>query len=49
MSESGYPEGVLQNLILKTEEVVSVINDDRVQGLSVGGSVRAAPRRFTSW
>lgn len=41
MLEAGYPEGVLQNLILKTEDVVSVINDDRVQGVSVTGSVRA--------
>jgi succinate-semialdehyde dehydrogenase len=41
MLEAGYPEGVLQNLILKTEDIVNVINDDRVQGVSVTGSVRA--------
>lgn len=41
MLEAGYPEGVLQNLILKTEDVVNVINDERVQGASVTGSVRA--------
>ena len=39
--ESGFPEGVLQNLILKTEDIVNVINDSRVQGASVTGSVRA--------
>src|SRR5690348_10340224 len=41
MLESGFPEGVLQNLILKTEDIVNVINDARVQGASVTGSVRA--------
>ena len=41
MLEAGFPEGVLQNLILKTEEIVHVINDARVQGASVTGSVRA--------
>ena len=41
MLEAGFPEGVLQNLILKTEDIVNVINDDRVQGASVTGSVRA--------
>ena len=39
--EAGFPEGVLQNLILKTEDIVNVINDPRVQGASVTGSVRA--------
>ena len=39
--EAGFPEGALQNLILKTEDIVNVINDDRVQGASVTGSVRA--------
>ncbi len=41
MLESGFLEGVFQNLILKTEEIVNVINDPRVQGASVTGSVRA--------
>ena len=41
MLEAGFPEGVLQNLILKTEDIVNVINDPRVQGASVTGSVRA--------
>ena len=41
MLEAGFPEGVLQNLILKTEDIVNVINDGRVQGASVTGSVRA--------
>ena len=41
MQEAGFPEGVFQNLILKTEDVVNVINDGRVQGASVTGSVRA--------
>ncbi len=39
--EAGFPEGVFQNLILKTEEIVNVINDSRIQGVSVTGSVRA--------
>jgi acyl-CoA reductase-like NAD-dependent aldehyde dehydrogenase len=39
--EAGFPEGALQNLILKTEDIVNVINDDRVQGVSLTGSVRA--------
>jgi len=41
MLEAGFPEGVLQNLILKTDDIVNVINDERVQGASVTGSVRA--------
>ena len=41
MLEAGFPEGVFQNLILKTEDIVNVINDARVQGASVTGSVRA--------
>jgi succinate-semialdehyde dehydrogenase len=41
MLEAGFPEGVFQNLILKTEDIVNVINDGRVQGASVTGSVRA--------
>jgi acyl-CoA reductase-like NAD-dependent aldehyde dehydrogenase len=41
MQEAGFPEGVFQNLILKTEDIVDVINDSRVQGASVTGSVRA--------
>jgi acyl-CoA reductase-like NAD-dependent aldehyde dehydrogenase len=41
MRDAGFPEGVFQNLILKTEDIVNVINDPRVQGASVTGSVRA--------
>src|SRR5215813_8731396 len=41
MLEAGFPEGVFQNLILKRDDVVKVINDRRVQGASVTGSVRA--------
>src|SRR5499433_554446 len=41
MLEAGFPEGVVQNLILKRDDVVNVINDSRVQGASVTGSVRA--------
>src|SRR5271170_1736426 len=41
MREAGFPDGVFQNLILKREDVVNVINDPRVQGASVTGSVRA--------
>lgn len=41
MLEAGFPEGVFQNLILKVEDIVNVINDSRVQGASVTGSVRA--------
>src|SRR5215469_12712026 len=39
--EAGFPEGVFQNLILKRDDIVNVINDPRVQGASVTGSVRA--------
>jgi acyl-CoA reductase-like NAD-dependent aldehyde dehydrogenase len=39
--EAGFPEGVFQNLILRTEDIANVINDPRVQGASVTGSVRA--------
>ena len=39
--EAGFPEGVFQNLIIKVGDVVNVINDPRVQGASVTGSVRA--------
>src|SRR6201992_2053944 len=39
--EAGFPEGIFQNLILKRDDVVNVINDPRVQGASVTGSVRA--------
>ena len=39
--EAGFPEGLFQNLILRTEDIVNVINDPRVQGASVTGSVRA--------
>src|ERR1700744_179239 len=41
MLEAGFPEGVFQNLILERDNVVNVINDARVQGASVTGSVRA--------
>ena len=41
VQEAGFPEGVFQNLILRTEDIVDVINDPRVQGASVTGSVRA--------
>lgn len=41
MLEAGFPEGVFQNLILKRDDIVNVINDPRVQGASVTGSVRA--------
>jgi acyl-CoA reductase-like NAD-dependent aldehyde dehydrogenase len=41
MLEAGFPEGVFQNLILKVEDIVNVINDPRVRGASVTGSVRA--------
>ena len=39
--EAGFPEGVVQNLILSVEDVGGVIEDRRVQGVSVTGSVRA--------
>lgn len=41
MLEAGFPEGVFQNLILKRDDVVHIINDPRVQGASVTGSVGA--------
>jgi acyl-CoA reductase-like NAD-dependent aldehyde dehydrogenase len=39
--EAGFPEGVFQNLILRRDDIVNVINDSRVRGASVTGSVRA--------
>lgn len=39
--DAGFPEGVFQNLIIKRDDVVNVINDPRVQGASVTGSVGA--------
>jgi succinate-semialdehyde dehydrogenase len=39
--EAGFPEGVFQNLILKRDDIINVINDRRVQAASVTGSVRA--------
>src|ERR1700744_3323914 len=36
--EAGFPEGVFQNLILRRDDVVNVINHPRVQGGSVTGS-----------
>jgi succinate-semialdehyde dehydrogenase len=41
MLEAGFPEGIFQNLILRRDDVVNVINDSRVQGASVTGSVGA--------
>jgi len=41
MLEAGFPQGVFQNLIIKRGDVVNVINDSRVQGASVTGSVGA--------
>jgi succinate-semialdehyde dehydrogenase len=41
MLEAGFPEGTFQNLILKRDDIVNVINDQRVQGASVTGSVGA--------
>ena len=41
MLEAGFPDGVFQNLILKRDDVVNVINDRRVRGASVTGSVGA--------
>jgi acyl-CoA reductase-like NAD-dependent aldehyde dehydrogenase len=41
MLEAGFPKGVFQNLILNRDDIVNVINDRRVQGASVTGSVRA--------
>jgi len=41
MLEAGFPEGTFQNLILKRDDIVNVINDPRIQGASVTGSVRA--------
>ena len=39
--EAGFPQGVLQNLLLNVEDVAAVIRDRRIQGVSVTGSVRA--------
>src|SRR5262249_58020720 len=41
MLEAGFPQGIFQNLILKRDDVVNVINDPRVQAASVTGTVRA--------
>jgi len=41
MLEAGFSDGVFGNLILKRDDVVKVINDPRVQGASVTGSVGA--------
>jgi acyl-CoA reductase-like NAD-dependent aldehyde dehydrogenase len=41
MLEAGFPQGAFQNLILKRDDIVNVINDRRVQGASVTGSVGA--------
>jgi acyl-CoA reductase-like NAD-dependent aldehyde dehydrogenase len=42
--EAGFPEGVFQNLILRTEDIVNVINDPRVQGASVTGVCEQVPQ-----
>ena len=39
--EAGFPDDVVQNLIVRRQDVVSIINDSRVQGASVTGSVAA--------
>jgi len=39
--ESGLPEGVFTNLLIPTEFVESIIEDDRIQGVSLTGSERA--------
>lgn len=39
--EAGFLESAFQNMILKRDDIVNVINDPRVQGASVTGSVRA--------
>ena len=41
MLEAGFPEGVFQNLIVKRTVIVDVVNDPRIQGASLTGSVRA--------
>jgi acyl-CoA reductase-like NAD-dependent aldehyde dehydrogenase len=41
MLEADFPEGAFQNLILNRDDVVAILNDPRVQGASVTGSVRA--------
>jgi acyl-CoA reductase-like NAD-dependent aldehyde dehydrogenase len=41
MLEAGFPEGAFQNLVLNRDGIANVINDPRVQGASVTGSVRA--------
>jgi len=41
MLAAGFPQGVFQNLIIQRDDVVNVINDSRVQGASVTGSVGA--------
>lgn len=39
--ESGLPEGVFTNLLIPTEFVETIIEDDRIQGVSLTGSERA--------
>lgn len=41
MREAGFAQVVFQNLIVGSSDIVNVINDPRVQGASVTGSVRA--------
>ncbi len=41
MLDAGFPQGVFQNLIIRRADVVNVINDSRIQGASVTGSVGA--------
>jgi succinate-semialdehyde dehydrogenase/glutarate-semialdehyde dehydrogenase len=39
--EAGYPEGVFQSLIIHSDEAEEVIEDDRVQAVTLTGSARA--------
>ncbi|MFC4451653.1 NAD-dependent succinate-semialdehyde dehydrogenase [Halorussus aquaticus] len=39
--EAGYPEGVFQSLVVHSDEAESVIEDDRVQAVTLTGSARA--------
>ncbi len=39
--EAGFPEGAFQNLLIPTEKIQSVIDDRRIVGVTLTGSVRA--------
>ncbi|PSQ49376.1 NADP-dependent succinic semialdehyde dehydrogenase [Halobacteriales archaeon SW_6_65_15] len=39
--EAGYPEGVFQSLIVGSDEIDSIIEDDRVKAVTLTGSARA--------